>query len=72
MKAPVLESLFNKIAGLKETTPQLFSCEYHKIFKNSFLYGTSWVAASENGRRISKKFKFNFRWICAEEFIRFF
>ena len=49
MKAPVLESLFNKIAGLKETTPQLFSCEYQKIFKNSFLYETSWVAASENG-----------------------
>ena len=35
---------------------QLFSCEYCKIFKNSFLYGTPPVAASVNGWGISKKF----------------
>ena len=42
-KTPALESLFNKVADLKvcnfikkETPPQLFSCRYHKIFKNSF------------------------------------
>ena len=35
---------------------QVFSCEYHKMFENSFLYGTSPVAASENGWIISKNF----------------
>ena len=39
----MLESFFNTAAGLKvsnfiekETQTQLFSCEYCKIFKNSF------------------------------------
>ena len=52
----VLESLFNKVTGLmacnfikKETPTQVFSCEYHKMFENSFFYGTPPVAASENG-----------------------
>ena len=43
----MLESLFNKVAGLKscifikkETPTQLFSCEYCEIFKNSFFYRT--------------------------------
>ena len=33
----------------KQTPAEVFSCEYHKMFKNSFLYGTPPVAASENG-----------------------
>ena len=54
-KISVLESSFHKITGLmacnlikKETPPQVFS-QYHKIFENSFFYGTLPVAASENG-----------------------
>ena len=42
-KTPVLESPFNKVAGLKvcifvkeETPTQLFSYEYCEILKNSF------------------------------------
>ena len=49
----MLESLFRKVAGLearksvkKETTAKVFSCKYCEIFKNSFFYGTSLVAAS--------------------------
>ena len=64
-KISVLESPFHKITGLmacnlikKETPPQAFSCEYHKIFENSFFYGTLPVAASENGWNI-----------CIEEFV---
>ena len=52
----VLESLFNKVKGLiackfikKETPTQVFSCENHEMFANSFFYGTPQVAASENG-----------------------
>ena len=40
MKTLVLESFFNKIAELKpcnETPIGVFSCEYCKIFKNTFL-----------------------------------
>ena len=55
-KISVLESLFNKVTGLmpcnfikKETPTQVLSCEYHKMFENSFFYGTPPVAASENG-----------------------
>ena len=43
-KISVLESLFNKVTGLiacnfikKQTPTQMFSCEYHKMFENSFL-----------------------------------
>ena len=40
MKTTVLESLFNKVAGLqacnKETPTQVFSCEYCEIFKNTY------------------------------------
>ena len=45
-KAPVLESLFNSLY-LKETPTQVFSCEYCKIFKNSFFHRTTPVAASD-------------------------
>ena len=55
-KIVVLESLFNKVTGLKacnfiktETPTQVFSSEYLKNFKNSFIYGTPPLAASENG-----------------------
>ena len=37
----MLESLFNKATGLQ------LSCEYCKIFKNSFFHETPPVAASE-------------------------
>ena len=39
-KTPVLESVFNKVAGLQ------LSCEYCEIFKNSFFHKTPPVAAS--------------------------
>ena len=32
-KIPVLESVFNKVAGKEETSTQVFSCE---IFKNTY------------------------------------
>ena len=40
---------FNKVAGLYkiETLPQVFSCDFCKIFKNNFTYRTPPVAASE-------------------------
>ena len=47
-KTPMLESLFNKAAGLKscnfvkkKALAHMFSCEYCKIFKNIFLWNTS-------------------------------
>ena len=50
-KIYVLKSLFNTVRGLKtcnfnkkETSTLLFSCEYHKIFKNSyFIEHTQWL-----------------------------
>ena len=53
MKTPVLESLFDKIAGpcnfiKKETLAQVVSCEFCKISKNNFIYRTPLVAASAN------------------------
>ena len=43
-KGPVLESLFNNVAGIRtatllkrETATQALSCEYYEIFKNTFL-----------------------------------
>ena len=69
---PVLESLFNKDTRLtpcnfiKKLTPeQVFSCKYHKMFENGFLYGTPPVTASENGWIISQLEKY-----CTEEFIK--
>ena len=51
----MLESVFNKVAGLsacnfikKETPAPVFSSEYCKRFKNSFLHRTPPVAASVN------------------------
>ena len=41
-KAPVFESLFNKVAGLKT-----FSCEHCDFLRNTFLYRTPPVAASK-------------------------
>ena len=35
-ETPVLESLFNKVAGQKETPTQVFSYEYCKIFTNTY------------------------------------
>ena len=53
-KAPVLESLFKKVAGLKaysfikkETPAKVFSCKFYEIFKDTFFYRTPPVAASE-------------------------
>ena len=43
----------------KKAPSQVFPYEYHKMFENSFFYGTSPVAASENGWNI-----------CREEFIK--
>ena len=37
----MLESLFNKVAG-----PKAFSCEISELFKNTFSYRTTLVAAS--------------------------
>ena len=34
MKIPALQSLFNKVKE-KETSTQVFSCEYCEIFKNT-------------------------------------
>ena len=45
MKTPVLESLFNKIL-LKGTPTQVFSCEYCKIFKNTYFEEHLPMAAS--------------------------
>ena len=42
----MLKSLFNKV----DTPPQLFSCQYCEIYKNSFsilFYGTPIVAAND-------------------------
>ena len=53
-KKSVLESLFNKIAGLKtynfiikETPTQEFSCEYWETFKNIYFEEPLLVAASK-------------------------
>ena len=39
MKTPVLKSLFHKVVGLqlnqKQTSAQIFSCEYREIFSNT-------------------------------------
>ena len=36
----------------KETLAQVFSCEFHKIFKNIFSYRTPPLAASERFRKV--------------------
>ena len=41
-----------KVAGLKETPTQVFSCEICEIFKNTFFYRTHPVAASEQTHEI--------------------
>ena len=47
------ESFFNKAAGLrlfikKETLPQVFSCKFCEISKNTFFHTTPLVAASRS------------------------
>ena len=48
-KTPVLDFLFNKVAGLK-----VFSCEIYEIFKNNFFQRTPTVAASGCCKEILK------------------
>ena len=48
-KTPVLEALFDKVAGLleiKKKLTQLFSCEYYKMFKNTYFEENLRKAAS--------------------------
>ena len=68
-KTPVLEPFFNKVAGLKRSanllkrdSTQVFLCEICKIFKNTFVYRTPLVAASE-----IKAFNFQcfLLWLCS-------
>ena len=47
MKTPVLESLFNKVAGLKA-----FFCEYCEIFKNN--YSEDHLPTAASGCKISQ------------------
>ena len=46
----MLESLFNKVAGLKETSTQVLSCEYYENFKNTFFTEHLRATASDNGK----------------------
>ena len=48
----MLESLLNKVAGLK-TFFKVFSCEYFKIFWTSIFYGTPLAATSEHSKVIN-------------------
>ena len=48
----VLESVFNKVAGLQ------LSCEHREIFKNNFFHKTPRVAASEK----FKNFPGEYQW----------
>ena len=45
-KIPVLESVFNKVAGKEETSTQVFSCEICEIFKNTYFEEHLWKTAS--------------------------
>ena len=40
------EFLFNKVAGLKQTLAQVFSCEFCEISKNTFFHRTPLGAGS--------------------------
>ena len=53
----------------KETLPQLLSCEYHEIFKNSFLHGTTSVAMLLRMAEFLRT-SILIRGICTEEFMR--
>ena len=48
----MLESLLNKVAGLK-TFFKVFSCEYFKIFWSSIFYGTPLAATFEHSKVIN-------------------
>ena len=50
-KTPVLESLFNKVAGL---TALLKSCEIFTFFKNAYFEEHQLMAASEDGINMSR------------------
>ena len=43
----MLESLYNKVAGLQETLTQVFVCEYCEIAKNFHIEENLQTAASE-------------------------
>ena len=62
----MLESLFNKVAGLrpatlskKETQAQMFSCEFCEISKNNFSHRTPLVAASDLNFFLQQFFEFS-------------
>ena len=44
LKTPMLESVFNKVAGI--TTTQMFFCEICEIFKNTYFEKYLWTTAS--------------------------
>ena len=48
----MLEFLFDKVAGQKETLLQVFSCEICEIFKNILFHRTPLVAASKVWLRV--------------------
>ena len=54
-KTPVLESLFNKFAGLE------LSCEYCNRFRNSFFHKTPTVVASEKFINFLEKYQWQRR-----------
>ena len=61
METPVLESLFNKAAGLpvckfikKETPIQVFSCDYCKVFKKTYFEEHLRTAASVYSKDLLK------------------
>ena len=45
----MLESLFNKVVGLRDTRTQVFSCEIFEMFKNTSFHRTPLVAAPGMG-----------------------
>ena len=51
------DSFLIKLQAEKETLAQVFSCEFCKITKNTFSYGTPPVAASEISLLILSEFK---------------
>ena len=53
-KTPVLESLFNKIVGLKLQHRGVFSCKYCKICKNTYFEKYMRMAASDFSPRFSR------------------
>ena len=79
-KISVLKSLFNIVRDLKtrnsnkkDTPTQVFSCEYHKIFKDSCFIKLSWgllLSMVEELLRISRYLWYLYRIICKREICR--